>query len=122
VLIAQREGRVIGFAALGRARDPDGGGAGEVYAIYAHPAAWDTGAGRALMRTALEQLRELGYQEATLWVLDSNERARRFYEKGGWRADGATKLDQRFDPPLHEVRYRIVLAAAATGRYGAGVA
>jgi hypothetical protein len=41
-------------------------------------------------------------------MLDSNNRARRFYEAGGWAADGAAKLDDRPGFMLHEVRYRRV--------------
>ena len=32
--------------------------------------------------------------------------ARRFYEAGGWRADGAAKRDDSFGIPMTEVRYR----------------
>jgi hypothetical protein len=38
-------------------------------------------------------------------VLDSNERARRFYEAMGWRADGHGKVDRRGEFELNEVRY-----------------
>ena len=40
------------------------------------------------MAAALGRLGEGGFDQVTLWVLDSNARARRFYEAGGWRADG----------------------------------
>jgi hypothetical protein len=46
------------------------------------------------------------YGDATLWVLDENVRARSFYERGGWRLDGATKDDDRGSFVLKEVRYR----------------
>ncbi|KRF23226.1 MULTISPECIES: hypothetical protein [unclassified Phycicoccus] len=49
--------------------------------------------------------------EATLWVLDGNQRARRFYEHHGWRSDGAAKVDWCGDVRLDEVRYRHSLAA-----------
>jgi hypothetical protein len=39
-------------------------------------------------------------------VLDSNARARRFYEAGGWHADGAAKQDDSFGVPMTEERYR----------------
>jgi hypothetical protein len=42
----------------------------------------------------------------TLWVLDTNERARRFYEARGWRADGTSKSDASRGSPVVEVRYR----------------
>jgi ribosomal protein S18 acetylase RimI-like enzyme len=63
------------------------------------------GVGRALMDAAVARMRELGYEQATLWVLDGNERARRFYEKHGWRADSSVKLDDRGTFQLRELRY-----------------
>lgn len=83
--VAEDDGRVTGFAHGNAAREdnPDGT-TGEVFAIYAAPEAWGTGAGRALMAAAVEWLRNAGFREAVLWVLDSNARARRFYELAGW--------------------------------------
>ena len=65
------------------------------------------------MQAALDSLRQAGFVEATLWVLDGNERARRFYEVGGWEFDGATKDDQREGFTLSEVRYRIQVRRSA---------
>ena len=40
-------------------------------------------------------------------VLESNQRGRRFYERWGWRPDGATKDEPNGDaPPLLDLRYR----------------
>ena len=94
---------VVGFASVGPSRDGDG--AGELYAIYVDPDAWSTGAGRALLLRAEEQLRG-EYAVATLWVLEDNPRARRFYEAGGWEADGAAKAEVRLGVRATEVRYR----------------
>lgn len=105
VVVAEVEGAVAGHASVGPARDVEG--AGEVYAIYADPAHWDRGVGRALMRRALELLRERGYEEAVLWVLDDNPRARRFYEAGGWRLDGARRRGEHLGVRTEEVRYRV---------------
>jgi hypothetical protein len=55
-------------------------------------------------------LRADGFEEAVLWVLDDNPRARRFYELAGWRLNGAVKEDTFLDTPVREVRYRIALA------------
>ncbi len=73
--------------------------------IYLHPSSWGTGAGRALMTAGLGHLDAAGFGRATLWVLDGNKRARRFYEHGGWRSDGTTKRDDRWGFTLTEVRY-----------------
>jgi hypothetical protein len=42
-------------------------------------------------------------------VLDSNDRARRFYAKAGWAEDGITRVDDRFCVTLNEVPYRLRL-------------
>jgi RimJ/RimL family protein N-acetyltransferase len=108
--VAEDEGRVVGFVHLNAARDDDAEPAtGEVIAIYALPEAWGTGAGRELMAAALEWLREAGYRTATLWVLDRNARARRFYELAGWEPDGVAKDDVVAGVPVTEVRYRRAL-------------
>jgi GNAT superfamily N-acetyltransferase len=108
VFLAEQEGRVVAFASVGPSRDePD---EGELYAIYALPSAWGGGAGPALMRESLAALRGLGYRAATLWVLEDNPRARRFYEREGWKLDGTRREGEHLGVATVEVRYRIVLA------------
>jgi ribosomal protein S18 acetylase RimI-like enzyme len=58
------------------------------------------------MSAALETLARAGYREATLWVLETNARARRFYEAGGWRGDGAVRQDEVDGVLLTDLRYR----------------
>jgi GNAT superfamily N-acetyltransferase len=106
VLVADVEGMVVGFANVGPSRDEDAGGSGEVRAIYLLSDHWGRGLGRDLMVAALDALNEAGFSEATLWVLDTNDRARGFYEIGGWSPDGATRRDDRWGFPVPEVRYR----------------
>jgi GNAT superfamily N-acetyltransferase len=86
---------------------------GEVFAIYAAPDAWGTGTGRTLMADAVTELARLGYADAVLWVLDANDRARRFYARAGWTADGATMTDGSRGFDLIEVRYRRTLSHPA---------
>jgi ribosomal protein S18 acetylase RimI-like enzyme len=108
VLVAEDETAVRGFVAFGPTRDggEDPGLVGEISSIYLAREAWGTGCGRGLMAKALARLAEAGYQQATLWVVDSNARARRFYEAAGFQLDGAEKLDERDGFPLVELRYR----------------
>jgi GNAT superfamily N-acetyltransferase len=112
VLVAEVDEQVAGFAALGPARDEgeDPAQVAEIAAIYLAPEAWGTGGGRQLMGASLEALVLAGYRQVILWVLDSNERARRFYVANGWQPDGAAKVDARLGFPLAEVRYRRLLA------------
>lgn len=111
-LVAAAEGGgITGFASFGPSRDDDTDPqvTGEVFAIYADPAAWGTGTGSVLMGGAVAALARLGYAEATLWVLDANERARRFYALAGWTEDGGTKTDGSRGFDITEVRYRRTL-------------
>ena len=114
-LVAEPDGSVVGFANLIPSRDDDADPAevGEITSIYLLPDRWGGGVGRRLMSAVLEVFGEAGYHEATLWVLDTNERAKRFYEAGGWRADGAVKRDDSLGIPLNEVRYRRGLFGAS---------
>ena len=103
VLVCEDDGRVVGFVSLGDSRDEPG--KGELYAIYVVSEAWGSGAGPALMARALDALR--GYPSATLWVLDDNPRARRFYEREGWILDGGRRDGEFLGVTVTEVRYRI---------------
>ncbi|UUT34933.1 GNAT family N-acetyltransferase [Microbacterium elymi] len=108
-LLAERDGYPVGWAATGLCRDEDAAGRGELYALYALPENWSTGVGHALMMAAEAALRASGFHTASLWVLDGNERAASFYERHGWREDGAAKEDDRIVgdtgiPALHERR------------------
>jgi len=111
LVATEAHGNVVGFANIGPARDGDGDPLviGELAAIYLLPEAWGSGVGRRLMLSAVNVLRDAGYAEAILWVLEGNERAQRFYEIAGWQLDGVTKNVVIADIPLPEVRYRLVL-------------
>jgi GNAT superfamily N-acetyltransferase len=108
--VAEQEGVVVGFVAVGPSRDPFvEPGTGEVYAIYVDPDLWGRGVGSALLTQAVEELRSRGHRSATLWVLAANESGRRFYERRGWETDGSTKTYPAGEVELEEVRYRIQL-------------
>jgi GNAT superfamily N-acetyltransferase len=107
VFLAEQDGRVVAFASVGPNRDEPG--EGELYAIYALPSAWGSGAGPELMRESLAALRGLGYRAAILWVLEDNPRARRFYEREGWQLDGTRREGEHLGVATAEVRYRTAL-------------
>ena len=89
--VAEDAGRIIGLAGAGPSRDDDGGGVGELYAIYVDPERWGDGTATALEAAAREHLRAQEFSEATLWTVAANARARRFYKRCGWRRDGSSK-------------------------------
>ena len=118
VLVVEHAGHVVGFASVGASRDPDAtADTGELHAIYLEPAVWRRGLGRLLHDHALDLLIGNGYQRATLWVLRSNTRARRFYASAGWTPDGATKTDTIAggEIKLEELRYSKSLIAPSIG-------
>jgi ribosomal protein S18 acetylase RimI-like enzyme len=111
-LVAEDDDGIYGWATVGRSRDPDAGDeVGELWSLYVHPRCWGRGLGRELHDACLEELRRRGFAQATLWVMDTNERARRFYERQGWRTDGSVKADRvgELQTPIEDVRYTITL-------------
>jgi ribosomal protein S18 acetylase RimI-like enzyme len=116
VLVADASGTLLGFVGYSPSRDGDAdpGRAGEIDAIYLLPRAWGKGVGRRLMDAALGRLGEAKFEQVRLWVLDSNVRARRFYEAGGWHADGAQKVDESRGFPVTQVRYQRTLPSSGT--------
>ena len=95
---------ICGFAFLRRSdEEPE---VGELEAIYVDPSAWGTGAGPALLAAGEQALRERGFGEAILWVLEDNPRARHFYVSAGWEHDGGRKTWPRMGVEPYVVRYR----------------
>ncbi|MEV4638055.1 GNAT family N-acetyltransferase [Actinoplanes sp. NPDC049548] len=92
---------LAGFTYLGPSLDE---GVAELSAIHTDPAFVGTGVGRALMLDALPALSRIA-PRAVLWVLAGNSRARRFYERGGWTADGVTRVETIGTEPVDQVRY-----------------
>jgi RimJ/RimL family protein N-acetyltransferase len=110
MLVAERDGELVGHTAFGTSRDDDArADVGEVRAFFVGSAAWRRGVGRELMTGALAGLAEMGFGQATLWSFADNERANAFYEALGFRRDGTERREQVWADIL-EVRYRRELA------------
>lgn len=105
VLVAVEGAHLTGFAAARPSRDDDNDGTvGEVAALYVAPAHWRRGIGTHLLEEALTRIRHDGSSMATLWVLEGNEPAKRFYEYQAWIPDRAHRVEP--DIGALEVRYR----------------
>ena len=109
LLVVEDEGDIVGFSLVGPDRE-GGEETGEIVAIYLHPDVWDRGYGWALMEHSVVEMRRLGFRRAVLWVLETNERARRFYETAAWTHDGERKMDEWNGFPLPHIRYSRDLA------------
>ncbi|MGN6663013.1 MAG: GNAT family N-acetyltransferase [Solirubrobacterales bacterium] len=105
-LLAVEGDEILGFVAFGPSRDADAPEAGEIFALYIDPPRWGTGVGRLLMREARRCLRERGHTEGTLWVLEGNEPAERFYRSEGWERDGAEREEDPYGPLVTVRRFR----------------
>jgi GNAT superfamily N-acetyltransferase len=78
---------------------------GELYAINVDPDHWGTGVGTALLGAAIERLAAFGFMRAILWVHPGNQRARAFYEREGWEADGVDRDQEVLGVMVPETRY-----------------
>ncbi|MGW1808988.1 N-acetyltransferase family protein [Streptomyces sp. NPDC002078] len=103
-LVAERAGKVLGWAAYGPYRDGEvRTGDAELYAIYVDPAHLGAGVGRALLAEAVERCSS--YPRMYLWVVRENTSARRFYERAAFRPDGAEEPFEAGGVSVPEVRY-----------------
>lgn len=106
VIVAVDDDSIVGFVSAGPTRDDDApSSSGELGAIYLEERVVGRGVGRGLLERAVEGMRSAGFTMASLWVLDSNERARRFYERAGWVWDGTHSSHQVQCSNLPIVRY-----------------
>jgi GNAT superfamily N-acetyltransferase len=99
IWVAERDGEIAGVAV---------GLGAELRALYVVPEAWGGGAANALMEAVLGAIGSGGAQEATLWVVEDNPRARRFYEREGWEPTGETRVTPAGPA---ELQYRLQLPA-----------
>jgi GNAT superfamily N-acetyltransferase len=72
--------------------------------LYVDREHWGTGVARALMGAAVEDAGARGFGALRLFVAEGQARARRFYEREGWRPAGPPFFDAA--PGLSMVEYR----------------
>lgn len=105
--IISNDKQAIGFICIGKCRDEDKDSTyGEIWGIYLLPQYWNKGIGSILINWGLEELRKRGYKKVTLWVLEENLKARRFYEKVGFKQEDLVK-EICIGKTLRECRYII---------------
>ncbi|MFJ4534803.1 GNAT family N-acetyltransferase [Streptomyces tibetensis] len=99
-------GELVGWACHGPYREGDVlTDDAELYALYVHPDHVGRGVGRALLAESVARCSAAGHGRLLLWVLKENDRARRFYERAGLRADGAQEPFEVAGVVVPEVRY-----------------
>ncbi|MFQ1702092.1 GNAT family N-acetyltransferase [Loktanella agnita] len=107
VFVAELDDEAVGYVSVGNQRDKgllERGFSSEITAIYVLEAAQRLGIGRALLRHGFHHLTKFDHTASSLWVLDSNRKARGFY-----KASGGEKVSEReevrSDTTLREVAY-----------------
>ena len=95
----------VGCIAYGRSRDEKKPQWGEIVSVYVLPEYYGKGFGSQLMINAIKDMREMGFENLYLWVLNENRQAQMFYEKHGFvktedqlsfEIAGETKTDARY--------------------------
>ena len=105
-LLAIEEDHIVGTAAYGSSRFTEGKYEGELIAIYLLPEYMKKGYGKQLLKRVECELKNNGYQNIYLWVLDQNVRAIEFYEKNGYTATGINRLDHIGGKTITELQYK----------------
>ena len=95
--VAELHGELVGFAGAGAAVKDPALRPRELFMIYLTKAVHGTGLGQQLLDAVLPP------GPASLWVARDNPRARAFYVKNGFAADGAEFTDPR-TPDFVEIR------------------
>ena len=110
VLTARSGVLIVGLCQFGPSEDDDHNTeeVGQIHRLYVHPAQQRIGIGRSLLTASVGHLRQDGAHTATLWVLETDQGARAFYERLGWKPDGT----RRTYPPT-DLRYRLPLLREA---------
>ncbi len=110
VWVIEIGGVIKGFASTGKSMDRDASAlTAEIFTIYLEPEYTNSGLGKRLLQTVIDDLRKAAYKDCTVWVLADNEDARRFYEKAGFQNEYNEKIIVMNGEEFQEIRYRITL-------------
>jgi GNAT superfamily N-acetyltransferase len=82
---------------------------GEIYSLYVLPEYWSTQQGYRLTNFALNRLHLKGMRQCYIWVLKDNVRAKRFYERYGFKNLNVTANFLLNELKLTEEKYFIRL-------------
>ncbi|MGN0690320.1 MAG: GNAT family N-acetyltransferase [Oscillospiraceae bacterium] len=104
-LVVTENNRIIGTASFCKSRWEQCSDCGEIVSIYFLPEYMGKGYGQHLLGVCIEELRKSGYEKIILWVLEENQRARKFYEKNGFVCSDNVLNDNIGGKDLREIMY-----------------
>jgi ubiquinone/menaquinone biosynthesis C-methylase UbiE/ribosomal protein S18 acetylase RimI-like enzyme len=107
LLVAEADNKVVGFSAFGPCRDEGAGPTDyELWALYLAPDYWSSGLGRELWLKSRKEMAATGASLVSLWVLEGNDRAIRFYAAAGFHPQlDSAKAFELGGVPVREIRY-----------------
>lgn len=105
LIVATRDGEVVGYGRSEPCPDADVPGAGEVAGLYVHPAAQGSGVGRAMLTWLTGDLLERGFDPVVLWHFVGNDHAATVYAAAGFSPDGTRRPVPGLD--VDELRLRL---------------
>lgn len=96
---------IAGHSCARAAADEAMSGWGEVWTLYVLPEYWGKGFGTALLENSVSWLNGQNFDRVYLWALDSNTRARRFYEHRGFSETSDTLQCDIAGITVTDIRY-----------------
>ena len=109
IFLLEEDGAGVAFCHMTPTRDADDDPTriGHITSLHVLPHLRGKAYGRRLIEHVLDEFRRRGFTAVTLWVLEENWAARRFYEKQGFVLDGGKQTYPKTAVP--DVRYRLKL-------------
>lgn len=105
-LVMIEDDQMIGTSSYAPSRLSRLEGFGEIISIYMLPDYIGKGYGKQLLHETIKCLKEEGYHDLYLWVLEENTHARKFYEHAGFIQSDDIIEDVIGGKVVHEVRYQ----------------
>jgi RimJ/RimL family protein N-acetyltransferase len=76
----------------------------EIWRVYIAPKFWGSGVAKELIEWGINEILKENFTNIELWVLEENIRARKFYEKMGFKHDNTLQIIN-MGKELKELRY-----------------
>ena len=104
--VAVADGVPVGFAHFREAGEP---AVADLTQLHLHPDAWGQEVARLLLEAALDDMRTLEFRAAEVQVFADQARARRFYERAGFRETEDAGAIRTGDSWIGVAHYRLGL-------------
>lgn len=121
MIVAERRGRVIGYASLSRFRDKPGYSRSAEDSVYVHKDFQGNGIGRLLMKEILARAKQLGYHAIVAGIVPPNEASVRLHKGLGFEYVGNFReVGFKFSKWQDVEFYQLFLPSKAAGTRRAG--